>query len=118
MSIFPAKSLLATDGSEEAHLALQTAVDLTKSTNSELGVLTVGMPDIPEYAELLEETYRMFEVEGQKTLAEQVKKVEEAGGTVTEARLSMEQRPAQQIVGLAEEMGAGQIVVGSRSEER
>ena len=36
MSIFPTKILLATDGSEEADLALTTAADLAKSTNSEL----------------------------------------------------------------------------------
>jgi nucleotide-binding universal stress UspA family protein len=33
MSIFPAKILLATDSSEEAELALSTALDLANSTN-------------------------------------------------------------------------------------
>ena|SRR3712207_610968 len=42
MSIFPTKILLATDGSEEAQLALSTAVDIANSTNSELHVVTVG----------------------------------------------------------------------------
>jgi hypothetical protein len=42
MSIFPARILLATDGSEEAHLAATTAADLAEKTNSELHVLTVG----------------------------------------------------------------------------
>ena len=32
MSIFPAKILLATDGSEEANLAIRTAVDLADKT--------------------------------------------------------------------------------------
>ena len=36
MSIFPAKILLATDGSSEASLALATAADLVKNTDSEL----------------------------------------------------------------------------------
>ena len=44
MSIFPTTILLATDGSEEAHLAATTAADLAEKTNSELHVLTVG-PD-------------------------------------------------------------------------
>src|SRR3712207_2498096 len=40
--VFPAKVLLATDGSEEATLALQTAADLSEKTGSELHVVHVG----------------------------------------------------------------------------
>jgi nucleotide-binding universal stress UspA family protein len=39
---FPAKILLATDGSEEATLATQTATDLVERTGSELHVVQVG----------------------------------------------------------------------------
>ena len=42
MSIFPTKILLATGSSEEAELALSTAIDLANSTNSQLHVVTVG----------------------------------------------------------------------------
>ena len=38
MSIFPTRILLATDGSEEATLAAQTAIDLANKTGSELHV--------------------------------------------------------------------------------
>src|SRR3712207_8229872 len=41
MSIFPTKILLATDGSEEANLALQTATNLATSTGSELHLVYV-----------------------------------------------------------------------------
>jgi nucleotide-binding universal stress UspA family protein len=44
MSIFPARILVATDGSEEAQLAATTAADLAEKTNSELHLVTVG-PD-------------------------------------------------------------------------
>ena len=71
MSIFPTKILLATEGSEEAQLALRVAVELANSTNSQLHLLTVGMPDLPGYVELLEEAYRKFERPGQQTLDEQ-----------------------------------------------
>jgi nucleotide-binding universal stress UspA family protein len=36
VSIFPTKILLATEGSEEAQLALRVAVELANSTNSQL----------------------------------------------------------------------------------
>jgi nucleotide-binding universal stress UspA family protein len=41
MSILPTKILLATDGSKKAHLALTTAADMAKSSNSELHVAYV-----------------------------------------------------------------------------
>jgi nucleotide-binding universal stress UspA family protein len=91
MSIFPTKVLLATDGSREAELAARTAVDIANSTNSELHLVTValGNPD-PIYhiheASLRYETYEeaveAVKGEAQTVLDEQVKKVEEAGGTV------------------------------------
>jgi nucleotide-binding universal stress UspA family protein len=123
MSIFPAKILLATDGSADAELALATAVDIAKSTDSELHVITAGPgnPD-PVYgiheAGLRYETYEQaleaVEREAQKVLDEQVRKVEELGGTVAEAYLSRGQRRDQAIVRRADEIGAGLIVMGSR----
>ncbi len=122
MSIFPTKILLATDGSEEAQLALSTAVDQTNSTNSELHVVTVGPwnPD-PAYAtheasfrrQTYEEVSEAIGKEAQQILDEQVKKIKEAGGAVQEAHLRRG-RKDQEIVRLAEEIGAGLIVVGSR----
>ena len=122
MSIFPTKILLATDGSEEAQLALSTAVDQANSTNSELHVVTVGPwnPD-PAYAthevslrrQTYEEVSEAIGKEAQQTLDEQVKKIKEAGGSVQEAHLRRG-RKDQEIVRVAEEIGAGLIVTGSR----
>ena len=39
MSIFPAKILLATDGSEEAGTATKAAAELSKATGSEVHVV-------------------------------------------------------------------------------
>src|SRR3954468_12260510 len=119
MSIFPTKILLATDGSEEAELALLTAVDLAIRTDSELHVVHVGgehHPDLPTLLEprLFEERLRELEQEAREVLEGQVKKVEEAGGTVAEAHLRMGGPPDQHIVELAEEIGAGLIAMGSR----
>src|ERR687890_283463 len=118
-SIFPTKILLATDGSEEAELALLTAVDLANRTNSELHVVHVGGeyypgPEIALSPALLEETLRELEREAREVLEEQVKKIEEVGGTVAEAHLRMGERPEEKIVALTEELGAGLIAMGSR----
>lgn len=122
MSIFPTKILLATDGSEEAGLALLTAVDLANRTDSELHVVYVAEPGPdatlnPTFAlnrELWEETLREVEREAREVLDGQVKKIEEAGGTIAQAHLRTGGRPDREIVELAEEIGAGLIAMGSR----
>lgn len=123
MSIFPTKVLLATDGSRDAELALTTAVDLANSTTSELHVVTAapGSPDAV-YAshesgfryETYEEAMTAIKNEAQEILDEQVRRVEQAGGKVAGAHLMTGQRKDQAIVGLADRIGAGLIVMGSR----
>lgn len=122
MSIFPTKILLATDGSKDAELALSTAVDIARSTDSELHVVTVapGGPD-PVYAaheagfdyESYEEAREAVLREAREILDGQVRKVEELGGTVAETHLETGRRD-QAIVNVADEIGAGLIVMGSR----
>ena len=123
MSIFPTKIVLATDGSREAQLAASTATDLANSTNSELHLLCVapGNPD-PVYhiheGSLRYETYQQaletVKAQAQEVLDEQERKVREAGGSVKEAHLRLGERRDQAIIHLAEELGAGLIVMGSR----
>ena len=48
MSTFPAKILVATDGSEDAALAVQAAVDLSNETGADLHVVHVG-ESLPVY---------------------------------------------------------------------
>ena len=122
MSIFPTKILLATDSSEEADLALSTAIDLANTTNSQLHVVTVGPwnPD-PSYAsheaslrwETYEQVSEAIGKEAQEILDNQVRKIEEGGGTVQQAHLRRG-RKDEEIVRVAEEIGAGLIVMGSR----
>jgi nucleotide-binding universal stress UspA family protein len=121
MSIFPTTILLATDGSEEAQLASTTAADLAQKTNSELHVLTVG-PDYPLY-ELPEHPAEFEDVLGEnrrrakEVLEQQAKRIEESGVSVKETHL-LEGRADEEIVELAEEIGAGLIVMGSRGHGR
>ena len=89
MSIFQTTILLAADSSEEADLALSTAIDLANSTSSQLHVVTVApwIPD-PAYAvheasfrwETYEQTSEAIGKEAQEILDNQVKKIEEGGG--------------------------------------
>jgi nucleotide-binding universal stress UspA family protein len=130
MSIFPTKILLATDGSGSATYATQAAAKLSKTTHSELHVLHVGedpysaallYPEAtnPEGVEqqvdpaLIEELGRQFEQEARQTLDAEVEKVRAVGGTVAEVYLRMGS-PAAEVVDLAEELGVGLVVVGSR----
>ena len=118
MSIFPTKILLATDGSEEATLAARTAVDIADKTNSELHVVYVGeeygypIHAVPEY-EYARTIQENLEQEVRKLLDAEVEQVKAAGGTVVGAHFGMG-RPDEEIVKLAEEIGAGLIVMGSR----
>ena len=121
MSIFPTTILLATDGSEEAQLAATTAADLAEKTNSELHVLTVG-PELPlyeltEHPADFEDVLRENRREAKEMLEQQAERIEESGGTVKETHLR-EGRADEEIVELAEEIGAGLIVMGSRGQGR
>lgn len=115
MSIFPTTILLATDGSEEANLALRTAVDLANTTNSELHAVTVGrVHPVGSYEIHYQELTEALRRQAQHVLDEQVKKIKEEGGTVAGAHLETSDRPDEVIVRLSEELGAGLIVMGSR----
>jgi nucleotide-binding universal stress UspA family protein len=127
MSIFPTRILLATDGSREAELAGRTAADLSQKTNSELhvvhvfGIAPVGPPVYPEGTSLQsvefeaesDERQRISEQRAREVLEVEVQKIRSDGATVAGEHL-LEGWVAPEIVGLAEEIGAGLIVMGSR----
>ena len=115
MSIFPTHILLATDGSPHADLAAGVAVDLAKSTGSRLHVVAVGRTfPAAVYDEYAESRREDLKREAQEVLDEQVRKIEESGGNVAIAHLKMDEERDEAIVHLAEDIGAGMIVIGSR----
>ena len=115
MSIFPTKILLATDGSREAKLASTTAADLAKSTGSELHVLYVGEALNPYVEEVVLAGAEAgdFERQARDLLDAEAERVRAAGGAVEQAHLSRG-KVDHAVVTLAEEIGAGLIVLGSR----
>jgi len=110
MSIFPTKILLATDGSKEAELASRTAADLAQSTSSELHVLYVGEAPNPYVEEV---GLAGDDRQARMVLDAEAEQVRRVGGTVAQAHLSMG-KADHEIVGLAEEIGVGLIVMGGR----
>jgi nucleotide-binding universal stress UspA family protein len=118
MSIFPTRILLATDGSEGAHLAADTAATLAKGTGSELHAVCVGpgLPvyELPDHPARFEEMVPAQRQETQRVLDGEVERLEDAGAAVAEARLEPDARTDRAIVRVGEELGAGLIVVGSR----
>jgi nucleotide-binding universal stress UspA family protein len=115
----PTRILLAIDGSEDARLAANTALDLSKMLESELHVVYVEpMPErhterVRFTVDMPEEVVRGVQKEAETKLEKLVEKVAEGGGEVTGAHARVGS-PTAEIVALAEELGVGLIVIGSR----
>jgi len=118
MTIFPTTILVATDGSNDANLASDTAANLAESTGSGLHVVCVGpglpLYELPDYPASFEETVEAQRRDAQRVLDEQVERLKVAGATVEESHLVEDERPERAIVELSEEVGAGLVVIGSR----
>ena len=111
--------LLAVDGSEQARVAAAAAAEISASTGSGLHVAFV-MPAADHlyghhlYSRDLKESVREQAEDDVKTfLDEQVGWLEQHGGKVEDTHMAVG-RPDAEIVKLAEELGVGLTVVGSR----
>jgi nucleotide-binding universal stress UspA family protein len=119
MSVFPTKILLATDGSDEAAMAAEAAVELSKQSGSEIHVAYV----LPAPAQLIghhlystemrESVLGAAEREAETFLKERAEQIGADGGKLAETHLRSGE-PDKEILRLAEELGAGLIVIGSR----
>ena len=112
MPVFPTRILLATDGSPDATLAAQSAIELCENTGSELHVVHVG-EYLPTFYAATEQEPAELERDAERLLDEEAERIRAAGGRIAETHLRLG-RPAQQIVNLSEDLGVGVIVVGSR----
>jgi nucleotide-binding universal stress UspA family protein len=115
VSYAPKKILVATDGSQDAASATRAAIDLAATTGSELHVVH-AWEALPPYAHpsiSLATDAALYEREAQNLLFEQLDGLEAAGVEVAGAHL--ERGPAaEKIADLAERLGVGLIVLGSR----
>ena len=115
MNGFPEKVLLATDGLENTTLAAKAAVDLAKRGGAELHVVHVWhtVPS-PHFDRVIRSG---LEDAGREALEEQVRWIENEGGTVSGAHL-WEGQAVGGIIEQAEEIGAGLVIAGSRGMGR
>lgn len=115
MTDFPTSILVATDGSEDAALAVRAAADLSNRVGSELHVVHVWRrPTFLGYS-LVEADGGSYDAreEAERLLEEQAEQTRAARGTIAGAHLR-EGRPAEEIAGLVRELGIGLVVIGSR----
>ena len=119
MSIFPAKVVLAIDGSEEAALAAEAATELSKETGSEVHV-TFVLPAPEElighhwYApEIRESVLEQARSEARKFLEGRAEQLRLEGAKVVDTHLRTGE-PDKEIIRLSEEIDATMIVMGSR----
>ena len=106
---FPKKILLATDGSEDAGLALRVAVDLRARADSELHVVHAWRP-LPEDPRPDAERYERW---AREVLLGQLEEIEATGAVAAGVHLERG-RAAEAIADTARDLGADLIVVGSR----
>jgi nucleotide-binding universal stress UspA family protein len=115
---FPTKILLATEGSEDAKLAASAAVGISNATGSELHLVHV-LEQFPRYAYpgITSQLYSLArdeqERQGREHLAGEVERMRDGGGNVAEVHVRRGPL-ADEILDLAENVGAGLIVMGSR----
>ncbi len=111
LEAFPDRILLATDGSAESEHAAEVVAEFSRELGSEVHVVNVG-PELP-VPHFESEVHAWFEAEARDTLAGETKRVQGAGGEVAQSHVRMGQS-AEEVVKLAEELGVGGVVVGSR----
>jgi nucleotide-binding universal stress UspA family protein len=109
--------LVATDGSDESHLAIEKGVHLAQLEDAELHLVHVGL--LSEWVHpdtLSSQQYERLEQEAQDLLDEEVASVEDAGGTVTDAHLRMGEADSE-VVELSEELNVDLLIVGTRGRD-
>jgi nucleotide-binding universal stress UspA family protein len=108
--------LLATDGSGDAAVACDAAVDLARRGGWRLHVVHAWQAPIPfpYLGYLTAPDYpREYRERGDSVVTEGRRRIEEHGGNVGSAQL-VEGRPAEAILQVADSVGAGLVIVGSR----
>jgi nucleotide-binding universal stress UspA family protein len=110
----PTSILLATDGSDDAALARRAAVDLARRTGARLHVVHAwDVPIVPYGYPGYVVSPADFEDAGRAILEEEVRAIEGSGLGAVDSHLA-QGRPGIAILAVADEVGAGLLLIGSR----
>lgn len=111
------KILVSTDDSEEARMAVDTAIELAEATGAELHLvhaLTVEPPmPYPYPKERWEESLEKAKKKARNFVEEQAEQIKAKAGIEVQPHLEFG-LPGHEIVELGEELDAGLVIVGSR----
>lgn len=115
MVSFPTTVLVADDGSPESDKALNSAMELARTTGSTLALVHVrslspsvaGIPVSPAHAQRLRE-------EGQALVERRTEQVAAQGLTLEHAEVRLGHRLETTVIRTADELGAGLLIVGAR----
>jgi nucleotide-binding universal stress UspA family protein len=111
MDRFLTTLVLATDGSENTAQATRAAVDIARRRGSKIHVVHVWHDVHTSYAHAF--VKGELRRQGREILDEEVKRIQEKGGTVTRSHLR-EGRTFEEAVRVSEETAADLLIVGSR----
>lgn len=119
MSLFPTNVLLATDGSENSLPALRAAADLSAKTGSGIHVIYVGkgISKPANYNDPSSNDQQAAQ-KARELIDEQIRQIEQEGGSVAESHIVPGKNPAREIVNLTREKDIGIVVIGSRGLSR
>ena len=119
MSLFPTNILLATDGSNNSLPALRAAADLSASSGSGIQVIYVGK-GISKPANYNDPNSKDHDKaqEARGLIDDQIKEIEDRGGTIADSHIVPGDKPAKEIVKLTREQDIGMVVIGSRGLSR
>ena len=120
--MFPTRILVAVDGFKETFWAVGSAVETASGTSSELHIVHVvpSVPELPYLHLAAKEGVKDYpdwrRLKGLEVLDNRVRQIgEEFGGTVAASHYR-EGKPEKEIVLVAEEIGAGLIMIGGRRQ--
>jgi nucleotide-binding universal stress UspA family protein len=116
VTVFPAKILVAVDGTPKSQRAVEAAAELCRATGSELLLMHVKLLSPPIAGDTPSPAlHERGEAEGRALLDEEVARAEQLGVPVRTALVRMGRTIEAEIVRVADEIGATLLVLGTKA---